>query len=146
TLEVAYLLEGLPTDRPIHFATELNLAGLPAGADDRYFATAEGDGLAGLDAPQDLVDRDALHLVDGWLGIDVGLSADRPTSFWAYPISTVSQSEGGFELVNQSVAVVPHWILQGDTDGRWSVTLRVSVDTSVAEERAGEASAEVASV
>ncbi|MEN0110763.1 MAG: alpha-amylase/4-alpha-glucanotransferase domain-containing protein, partial [Planctomycetota bacterium] len=32
TLEVAYLLEGLPTDRPIHFATELNLAGLPAGA------------------------------------------------------------------------------------------------------------------
>ncbi len=28
TLEITYLLEGLPTDRPLHFAVELNFAGL----------------------------------------------------------------------------------------------------------------------
>ena len=34
-LEITYLLEGLPQDRTIHFAIELNFSGLPAGADDR---------------------------------------------------------------------------------------------------------------
>jgi alpha-amylase len=36
-LEIAYLLEGLPRDRTLHFGVEFNFAGLPAGADDRYF-------------------------------------------------------------------------------------------------------------
>ncbi len=37
TLEIAYLLEGLRPDQPLHFAVELNFAGLPSGADDRFF-------------------------------------------------------------------------------------------------------------
>ena len=37
TLEIAYLLEDLPPDRPLHFGVEFNFAGLPVGADDRYF-------------------------------------------------------------------------------------------------------------
>ena len=37
TLEVAYLLEGLPPDRSFHLAVEFNFAGLPASADDRFF-------------------------------------------------------------------------------------------------------------
>ncbi len=43
TLEIAYLLEGLPTDRPLHFAVEFNFAGLPSGADDRYFRLPSGE-------------------------------------------------------------------------------------------------------
>ena len=31
TLEIAYLLENLPQDRPLHFAVEMNFAGLPSG-------------------------------------------------------------------------------------------------------------------
>ena len=42
TLEIAYLLEDLPPDRTLHFAVEMNFAGLPAGADDRYFHQGEG--------------------------------------------------------------------------------------------------------
>ena len=61
-------------------------------------------------------------------------------------IATVSQSEGGFELVHQSVVVQPHWILQADAQGAWSVTIRLTADTSVAEERAREAKGEMASV
>ena len=45
----------------------------------------------------------------------------------------MSQSEGGFELVHQSVAVLPHWIVEADKDGRWSVTMQLTLDTSRAE-------------
>jgi len=47
----------------------------------------------------------------------------------------VSQSEGGFELVHQSVCVVPHWFLTPDAEGRWSVTMSLALDTSRAESR-----------
>ena len=45
TLEIAYLLEDLPPAEQLHFGFELNFAGMPAGADDRYFfmrSTASG--------------------------------------------------------------------------------------------------------
>jgi alpha-amylase len=73
--------------------------------------------------------------VDQWLGIGLDLKVDRPTSFWTFPIETVSQSEGGFELVHQSVVVHPHWLVQADDKGRWSVTMTLVIDTSAAEAR-----------
>lgn len=146
TLEIAYLLENLPTDRPLLFSTELNLAGLPAGADDRYFHLGDGQSIGQLGEPQDLPETDRVHLVDGWQGLDIGLEIDRPTAIWTFPIATVSQSEGGFELVHQSVTVQPRWVIQGDESGRWSVTLRLTCDTSAAESRAVEVAEEMAGV
>ena len=52
-------------------------------------------------------------------------------------METVSQSEGGFELVHQSVVVLPHWFVRADQDGRWSVTMNIAVDTSAAQMREG---------
>ena len=52
-------------------------------------------------------------------GIDVQLTMNRPSDVWTFPIETVSQSEGGFELVHQSVMVQPHWVVRGDASGRW---------------------------
>lgn len=135
TLQIAYLLEGLPTDERLHFGVELNFAGLPAGLDDRYFRDAEGNPLGQLGTLLDLNDVGGLGLVDQWLGIGLDLKVDRPTSFWTFPIETVSQSEGGFELVHQSVVVHPHWLVQADDKGRWSVTMTLAVDTSAAEAR-----------
>src|SRR5262249_32271294 len=86
-----------------------------------------------------LTDAQDLNLVDEWLGIDVGLAFNRPTGLWSYPIETVSQSEGGFELVHQAVCVQPHWLIQGDADGKWSVVIQLSLDTSLAEQRQEEA-------
>lgn len=145
TLEIAYLIEDLPQDFAIRFAPEFNFSGLPAGADDRYFRDAEGNAHGQLGQQLDLHDATDLGLVDQWLGIDVGLHFDRPTGVWTYPVETVSQSEGGFELVHQSVAVLPHWQLTPDVNGCWSVTMRLSIDTQLAEQRMGEAAA-VASV
>ena len=100
-LTITYLLENLPPSQPLHFAIELNFAGLPAGADDRYFSDEHGSQLGQLGRQLDLQEAGGLSLSDRWLGIDVTLDFDRPSGLWAFPIQTVSQSEGGFELVHQ---------------------------------------------
>ena len=145
-LEIAYLIEGLPPERTMHFGVEFNFAGMPSGAEDRFFHTgphgnnSSGSGLrlGRLETRLDLADAEDFGLTDEWLGIDVGLSFSRPTNIWTYPIETVSQSEGGFELVHQSVCVTPHWHVQGDSDGRWSLTIRLRLDTQLAESRMKE--------
>ncbi|MEM6469779.1 MAG: alpha-amylase/4-alpha-glucanotransferase domain-containing protein [Planctomycetota bacterium] len=125
-LEITYLLENLPQDRDMHFAVEFNFAGLPAGADDRYF-TGEGDDRLGqLGTKLDLHDARRLMLSDRWLGIDVDLSIDRSSGIWAFPVETVSQSEAGFELVHQSVCVQPHWLVRGNESGQWHVTIEIA--------------------
>ncbi|MBN2580161.1 MAG: DUF1926 domain-containing protein [Pirellulales bacterium] len=133
TLHVAYLLENLPPEQRLHFAVEFNFAGLPAGADDRYFSDLGGNRLGQLGTRLELNDAQGLHLTDEWLGIDAALKTSRPTHFWAFPVETVSLSESGFELVHQSVAVLPHWHVAPDKDGRWSVTMQLAIDTSRAE-------------
>ncbi len=125
-LTITYLLENLPPAQPLHFAIEMNFAGLPAGADDRYFSDSEGNRLGQLGEKLDLRDARGLGLSDRWLGIDVDLDIDRPSGVWAFPVATVSQSEGGFEMVHQSVCVLPHWIVTGDADGRWVVQIELA--------------------
>ncbi|MEX0677040.1 MAG: alpha-amylase/4-alpha-glucanotransferase domain-containing protein [Pirellulales bacterium] len=137
-LEIAYLVEGLPKDRPLLFAVEFNFAGLPAGADDRYFYGHERSRLGQLGSRLDLADAAELGLVDEWLGVDVNLGFSRPTGLWTFPIESVSQSEAGFELVHQSVAVLPHWLAEADENGRWSVAIHLAIDTSLAESRQEE--------
>ncbi|MEO1524714.1 MAG: alpha-amylase/4-alpha-glucanotransferase domain-containing protein [Planctomycetota bacterium] len=126
TLEITYQLENLPQDREFHFGIELNFAGLPAGADDRYFSDQHGERLGQLGERLDLHDASGLQLSDRWLGIDVGMTLDRPSSIWAFPIETVSQSEAGFELVHQSVCVQPHWWIRGDHEGRWHIRIELA--------------------
>ncbi len=133
TLEIAYQLDNLPTDHPLHFGVEFNFAGLPSGANDRFFYDLHRKGLGQLGTQQDLRDAQVLGLVDEWLGIDVALKMSRPGGIWAFPIETVSQSEGGFELVHQSVAVIPHWLVEPDENGSWTVTMHLAIDTKAAE-------------
>ena len=124
-LRFTYLLEHLPVNQPLHFAVEMNFSGMPAGAEDRYFSDIDGNRLGQLGEQLDLSDALGLSLSDRWLGIDVSLEIDRPSGIWAFPIETVSQSEAGFELVHQSVCVQPHWIVNGDADGRWAVQIEL---------------------
>ncbi|REJ69472.1 MAG: DUF1926 domain-containing protein [Planctomycetota bacterium] len=139
TLDVQYQLEGLPTDRLLHFAVEFGFAGLPAEADDRYFYDRDRQRLGQLGRQIDMADQTGLGLIDEWLGVDIGLSIARPSNIWTFPIQSVSQSEGGFEAVHQSVVVMPHWLVQGDEEGRWSVSMSLSIDTSLAENRRRQA-------
>ncbi|HEY1066206.1 MAG TPA: alpha-amylase/4-alpha-glucanotransferase domain-containing protein, partial [Pirellulales bacterium] len=134
-LKIDYELQNLPTDRAFHFAIELNFAGLPAGADDRYFHDGAGHRHGRLGTLLDLSEAKSLHLVDEWLGIDVGVNFSRPSGVYTFPVQTVSQSEGGFELVHQSVSLQPHWLVQGDAEGRWRVSIDLKTDCSLAESR-----------
>ena len=124
---VEYLLEKLPPNCVFHFAVEWNFSGMPAGADDRYFYDVSQQQLGELGSQLDLRETTGVGLIDRWLGLDVGLSCNRPSNFWTFPIATVSQSEGGFEAVHQSVVVMPHWVIQGDAEGKWGVTMRLSL-------------------
>ena len=135
TLEIAYLLENVPEGPVLHFAPELNFAGLPGGAEERFFRDSRGESMGHLGSMLDLSDSNRLDLVDQWLGMEVGLQWDRPTGIWTYPVETVSQSEGGFELIHQSVVVQPHWIIEPDANRRWSVTIGLKIDTRLAESR-----------
>jgi alpha-amylase len=132
SLEIAYKLEGLPREFRQHLAIEFNFAGLPAQAAGRFFYDESGRALGDLGSKLDLEGPRVLGLVDDWLDIDARLtfapaSNGAATGIWTFPIQSVSQSEGGFELVHQSVVVMPHWIVTPDADGIWKVTMRLDL-------------------
>ena len=135
TLDVLYEIENLPPDAPVHFAVECNFAGMAAGAPDRYFYDDQGQQIGQLETVQSIAPVGRIGLIDEWLGLDVAIEMSQPAGIWTFPIQTISQSEGGFELVHQSSAVVPHWEFLAAKDGRWSVRLQLSIDTSAAQAR-----------
>jgi len=141
-LEIGYLLEGVPSDRTLHFGVEFNLAGMPSGADDRYFSRGD-ERLGQLGTHLSLDHVHDLSITDEWLGLSVHFNSSEQAHYWTFPVESVSQSEGGFELVHQSVAVVPHWHIRGDAEGRWSVVLKMDIDTQLAESRMPAAAATV---
>ena len=134
-LEITYELSQLPPGVPVHFAAEFNFAAMPAGQSDRYYYNGHGQQLGPLESMQSLPAGMRIGLVDEWLGIDASLELTQPAEFWTFPIQTVSQSEGGFELVHQSSTVVPHWHFTGDHSGRWQVRIQLTADTSIAQAR-----------
>jgi 4-alpha-glucanotransferase len=100
---------------------------MPAGADDRFFYDSFGERLGHLGTVMNLDSSDYLGLIDQWLGVNIQWTSNRQASLWTFPIETVSQSEAGFELVHQSVCLMPHWCVQGDSEGRWSVAMDLIV-------------------
>jgi alpha-amylase len=123
TLEVNYVLEDLPMDSALHFAVELNLAAMAGHADDRYYTDTGGTKLGMLDSRLELATTEGLNLTDEWLDLAISLRWSHSGGVWCFPIETVSQSEGGFEGVYQSSAVIPHWVVTGDVNRRWELKL-----------------------
>lgn len=127
SLDVHYVLDELPEGVPIHFGIEFNVAGMAAGADDRYFSDESGRRLGRLDERLDLPRADAIRMTDEWLDLAVGLSWSQTAALWCAPIETVSQSESGFEGVYQCSSLIPRWRIVADATRRWEVQLRWSL-------------------
>ncbi len=132
TVELGYRLENLPENFCQHLAIEFNFAGLPSGTAGRCFRNKEGLDLGHLGTPLDLKEISHLSLEDDWLDIRATLNCSVASNgghagFWSFPIESVSQSEGGFELIHQSTVVMPHWIVTPDSNGCWQVGMRLSV-------------------
>jgi alpha-amylase len=145
TLEIAYLLENLPRGKSWRFGIEFNFAGMPANEDDRYYSGPDGHSLGHLGQSLDLADCRSISLSDLWLGLEAALTWDQPGRLWTCPVGTVSGSEGGFELVHQSVRVVPNWIISGDENGRWVVKLSLALQTTRPAPQVDESSVEIIS-
>jgi alpha-amylase len=126
-LVVTYLLDDLPRDECLHFAVEINLAAMAGHASDRYYGESTGSRLGMLDARLDLPHASSLTLTDEWLDLSVGLGWSQSAGVWCFPIRTVSRSEGGIEGVYQSSAIIPHWHVTADDQGRWEVCIRLSL-------------------
>ncbi|WP_169972765.1 alpha-amylase/4-alpha-glucanotransferase domain-containing protein [Tautonia rosea] len=127
-LEVVYILEDLPVGQPVHFAIELNLAAMAGHAEDRFVSDLHGNRLGLLDAKLDIPHAEGVNLTDEWLDLGVAMRWSVPSSLWCFPVETASQSEGGFEGIYQSTAVIPHWRITADETRRWTVRLSWSLD------------------
>lgn len=134
-LEINYSLSEMPAHAKLHFGVEFHFAGMAANADDRYFYDANRSRAGQLQSHQDLRDADKIGLVDEWLGLDASLTLSRRGGIWAFPIQSVSQSEGGYEMVHQSTAVMPHWHVEADSQGQWQVTMAMRLDVTRALKR-----------
>jgi alpha-amylase len=137
TIEIGYKLEGLPADFCQHLAVEFNFAGLPAQAAGRCFRDGDGRDLGQLGSRLDLKEVSQLSLEDDWLDIRATLNCQVASNgglagVWTFPIESVSQSEAGFELVHQSVVVMPHWIVTPDASGCWQVVLTLTANSLAA--------------
>lgn len=114
-LLLRYRLENVPEHRPLRFAVEFNFGALASHADDRYFLGEGKERLGTLGSLLDIPQTRQIQLVDEWIGINLALTCSRPAGIWSFPIESVSQSEGGFELVHQSVCLLPYWEVVSDS-------------------------------
>jgi alpha-amylase len=113
----------------VRFGVEFNVA-LQAGyAPDRYF-TFDGR----KPAEPHLASRGQeggvheVRLTDEWRKVRVSIAFDQPATVWRFPIETVSQSEGGFERVYQSSAVLPLWHLTIEAGESWRLRIRMGCE------------------
>ena len=94
------------------YANELNFALLGGHTPDRYYLFNDvRPADAYLDGIHDRNGMTALAIVNEWDRFKVNLSFDKAADLWCFPVETVSMSEGGFERIYQSSAVLPHWNL-----------------------------------
>jgi alpha-amylase len=96
-------------------------------APDRYYAQSTGARLGLLDSRLELAHCSGLTLTDEWRDLSVALGWSQSAGVWCFPIQTVSRSEGGIEGVYQSSAILPHWHVTADDQGRWEVRIRLGV-------------------
>ena len=132
TVELGYRLEELPDNFCQHLAVEFNFAGLPSHSPGRCFRNKDGLDLGHLGTHLDLKETSHISLQDDWLNILTTLDCNVASNgghagVWTFPIESVSQSEGGFELIHQSTVVMPHWIVTPDASGCWQVIIKLSV-------------------
>jgi len=122
-----YLLENLPPDWSCHFAVEFNFAGF-GGGDRRYMQLPGGRRLGDFTAPLAFPNVQNCELVDGDLGLRVGFDASRAAAHWTYPVEAVHRCQLGLEASRQATCFTPHWLVRGDVQGKWNVTIRLPVE------------------
>ena len=134
-LSTRYELDGLAPGTRLCLAVEFNLAGLSMESEEAYYYDSLGRQLGTLDTEHSLAAVDRIGIADEVLGMDISLESTQPAVVWAFPVQTMCGSHTGAEVVPQSCCLLPHWQILADDQGRWQTTMRLSVDTAVAQAR-----------
>lgn len=127
-IEVEYRLENLSGETiETNFGVELNF-GLQAGhADDRYYYLKEGElDDRYLDSRGVLENSNFIGLRDEWRKLDIQLTLEEPGNIWRFPIETISLSEGGFERVYQSSAILCSWDISFNSNWTTRFSLQIA--------------------
>lgn len=121
-------LSGLPLDSA--FGVEWVINFLTGQAPDRYYWSKDrelGAPMLGTRAAWTGLNQIAAR--DEWKKLDFELHFDTPAKVYAFPIETVSQSEGGQERVYQGSVLLPTWQVRCEPGDRWGLNLDVLVKT-----------------
>jgi len=108
---VQYNIENLGNfDINARFLVEWSFSMLAGDAPDRFFFSPErADNRGPLISRLELSGVRRFGVYDGWQRLDILLGMKKDTDIWTFPIQTVSQSEGGAELIYQASTVCTSW-------------------------------------
>jgi alpha-amylase len=106
----------------LRFGVETNWAMLGGNGPHAHY-TLPGSERLPLDARHETEAAHEIRLVLEWKGMDVGLHVSRPTTFWCFPLETISNSEAGFERVYQGSSVTAVWDVNLEPGSHWEVGL-----------------------
>jgi alpha-amylase len=101
----------------MRFGSEFNLAMLSGSTWDRYYVGAGGKNLGPLGSVAVHQGMESIGLVDEWQKVRIELVFSPAATVFALPVETVSQSEGGYELLYQQSCVIPTWDLKAAQNG-----------------------------
>jgi alpha-amylase len=94
------------------FGAEFNFAMLSGTSDDRFYFDEADKPIGPLGLSRAFDGIGFLGLADTWQGVRIEMEFDPPASLFVLPVKTVSQSEGGFELLYQQSCVIPWWTVR----------------------------------
>jgi alpha-amylase len=118
-------------ERPLEtrFGVEWNFSMLAGDSPDhRYVIDGVGDADSHFASTGEVAGAVAAELHDRHRKFQVALSWTEPAALWRHPVETVSLSEGGFERIYQSSAVMPVWALRLEPGERFETRLQLEVN------------------
>ncbi|MBL8852530.1 MAG: DUF1926 domain-containing protein [Planctomycetaceae bacterium] len=147
-LEITYLIEGLPEGVLLNFGSLWHWAGIGSDVTNRFVHDLAGHRLGSCQRPLYLPQSSGVGLCDVWSGIDLQLKtpsvcrlvvSPTPQSRTSAPGSTTTSSPSTKSSPTPTtpttpsstapyLAVMPHWIISGDAQGRWSTKFSLRVD------------------
>jgi hypothetical protein len=129
-LDVDYLLENVgETSADLWFGVEWNLAMMAGNSPDHFYRIpGVPEAESALGSMGTVEATETVALVDRHRGFEVRLELSRPGTLWRAPVETVSLSEGGFERIYQSSALLPNWRVRLGPRERWNASFRLEVN------------------
>lgn len=110
------------------FGVEFNFYMSAGQSEGRYYFLDDKDKVGHLALEGSFSQKKKVSLVDESLGLRVSLEWNKAAELWLLPLTTVSQSESGFEKVYQGSTVLPLWRLSMRPGDQWDLQIIKGVE------------------